>query len=50
MIIAAAIFVLVKLVNIATRKPVSNEPVVPPPPSASELLLAEIRDELRRKG
>jgi large conductance mechanosensitive channel len=50
LIIAAAIFVLVKLVTMATRKPASTVPAPPPPPSASEVLLAEIRDELRRKG
>lgn len=50
-IIAAAIFLLVKVVNIATRKPPAPVvPAAPPPPSASEVLLAEIRDELRRKG
>lgn len=53
LIIAAAIFLLVKLVNIATRKPSAAAPAVPappPPPSPSEILLAEIRDELRRKA
>jgi large conductance mechanosensitive channel len=54
MIIAAAIFLLVKIVNIATRKAAlpaaPAAPAAPPPPSATEVLLAEIRDELRRKG
>lgn len=50
MIIAAAIFLLVKLVTIATRKHVASAPAAPPPPSTSEVLLAEIRDELRRKA
>jgi len=50
LIIAAAIFFLVKLVTVATRKPASTAPAAPPPPTPSEVLLAEIRDELRRKA
>jgi large conductance mechanosensitive channel len=48
MIIAAAIFLLVKMVTIMTRKP-AEAPAPPPAPSTEALLLAEIRDELRRK-
>ncbi|HXP90951.1 MAG TPA: large-conductance mechanosensitive channel protein MscL [Fibrobacteria bacterium] len=49
LIIAFAIFLLVKAVNVLTRKPVPAEPAVAPPPSPEALLLAEIRDELRRR-
>lgn len=51
MIIAAAIFMLVKLVNIAMRKPAAPPaPTVPPPPPADVVLLTEIRDELRKRA
>lgn len=50
MIIASAIFLLVKVVTVATRRGASEVPSPPPGPSAEALLLAEIRDELRRKG
>ena len=47
MIIAAAIFLLVKLVTTMTRRAAVAAPA--PVPSAEAVLLAEIRDELRRK-
>lgn len=51
MIIAAAIFMLVKLVNIAMRKPAAPPaPTVPPAPPADVVLLTEIRDELRKRA
>jgi large conductance mechanosensitive channel len=50
LIIAFVIFLVVKGVNILTRKSVPAEPAAPPPPSAEALLLAEIRDELRKRA
>ena len=47
-IIAFAIFVVVKGLN-AMKKKEEEKPAAPPAPSKSELLLAEIRDELRKK-
>ncbi|MEK7392124.1 MAG: large-conductance mechanosensitive channel protein MscL [Fibrobacterota bacterium] len=49
LIIAAAIFILVKMVTVMTRKPA---PVAaePPPTPADVLLLTEIRDELRKRS
>jgi large conductance mechanosensitive channel len=49
LIIAAAIFILVKMVTVMTRKPA---PVAaePPPTPADVLLLTEIRDELRKRN
>jgi large conductance mechanosensitive channel len=49
-IIAGAVFLLVKIVSSVTKKPAAPEaPSVPPPPTPTEVLLAEIRDELRRR-
>jgi large conductance mechanosensitive channel len=52
LIIAWAIFVLVKLINRLKRQepkaPVA--PPAPPPPSAEVLLLTEIRDVLKARG
>jgi len=47
-IIAFAIFMLVKGIN-ALKKKEEEKPASPPAPSKSEILLAEIRDELRKK-
>jgi large conductance mechanosensitive channel len=47
-IIAFAIFMLVKGIN-ALKKKEEEKPAAPPEPSKSEILLAEIRDELRKK-
>ncbi len=47
-IIAFAIFMLVKGINSLKRKE-EEKPAAPPAPSKSEILLAEIRDELRKK-
>ncbi len=49
LIIAAAVFLLVKLVAKITRKQAA-EPAVPPPPPADVVLLTEIRDELRKRA
>jgi large conductance mechanosensitive channel len=47
---ALAIFVLIKLLNSAKRKPAVVAPPPPPPPTKEELLLAEIRDILKARG
>lgn len=46
-IIAAAIFLVVKLVNTMMRKH-AEEPAAPPEPTTSEKLLMEIRDSLKK--
>jgi large conductance mechanosensitive channel len=50
LIIAFVIFLVMKAVNVLTRKPAPAEPAAAPPPSPEALLLAEIRDELRRRA
>ena len=53
MIIAAAIFLLVKIVMIASRKAQAAEAAAPAPepvPDPQVVLLTEIRDALRTKG
>jgi large conductance mechanosensitive channel len=47
-IIAFAIFMVVKGIN-SMKKKEEEKPAAPPAPSKEELLLAEIRDELRKK-
>ena len=47
-IVAFAIFLVVKGMN-SLRKRQEEAPAAPPPPSAQETLLAEIRDLLRHK-
>jgi len=47
-IIAFAIFMLIKGIN-SLKKKEEEKPSAPPAPTKSELLLAEIRDELRKK-
>jgi len=47
-IVAIAIFVVVKLINTARRKP-DPVPAVPPAPSRDQELLMEIRDALRAR-
>ncbi len=47
LIIAMAIFMMIRLINRLSRKEVPA-PVAPPPPSAEVLLLTEIRDLLRK--
>jgi len=50
-IVALAVFLLVKGINTLKRKEAAapTPPAVPPAPSPSELLLTEIRDLLKRK-
>lgn len=48
LIVAFAIFLMIKLMNTLKKKEVAK-PAAPPPPSKEELLLAEIRDILKRK-
>ena len=47
-IIAFAIFMVVKAMN-SMKKKEEEKPAAPPVPSKEEVLLAEIRDELRKK-
>ena len=47
LIIAACVFLLVKVVNQIKREP-SPAPPAPPEPTRSEVLLAEIRDALKK--
>ncbi|HEV7299747.1 MAG TPA: large-conductance mechanosensitive channel protein MscL [Tepidisphaeraceae bacterium] len=48
LIVALAIFAVVKLINIARRKP-DPAPAAPPAPSRDQELLMEIRDALRAR-
>lgn len=48
LIVAAAVFALVKVINMAKKKE-EAKPAVPPAPSNQELLLTEIRDILKSK-
>jgi large conductance mechanosensitive channel len=47
LIVAFAIFLIIKAIVIARRKEV-NAPVVPPAPTKEEILLTEIRDLLKK--
>ncbi|XBS69439.1 large-conductance mechanosensitive channel protein MscL [Acerihabitans sp. KWT182] len=47
-IVALAVFCVVKLINSMHRKQ-EEEPTAPPPPSAEETLLTEIRDLLKQQ-
>ncbi len=49
LIVAFAVFMLVKAYN-KTEKKKEEAPAAPPAPSKEEVLLAEIRDELRKRG
>lgn len=49
LIVAFAVFMLVKLVNMLRRQE-AEAPAEPPAPTPSETLLAEIRDLLKKKG
>ena len=49
LIVAFAVFILVKGLNAAKRKE-EEKPAEPPAPPAQEVLLAEIRDLLKRRG
>ncbi len=48
LIVAFVLFLVVKQINRFKRKEAAGE-VAPPPPTRTELLLAEIRDELKRQ-
>ena len=48
-IVALVVFLLVKLVNSLRRQDAVAPPAEPPAPTPTELLLAEIRDELRKR-
>jgi large conductance mechanosensitive channel len=47
---AAAIFLLVKGINMLRRHHEEQKKIDPPPPSKEEVLLTEIRDLLRNRG
>jgi large conductance mechanosensitive channel len=47
LIVAAALFVIVKGIN-TMKKPAAAAPAAPPPPSAEVVLLTEIRDALKK--
>jgi large conductance mechanosensitive channel len=47
MIVAFAVFVLVKGANTLRRKEAANPPATPPAPTREEILLTEIRDAIR---
>jgi len=49
LIVAAAVFILIKQVNLFLRKK-PPEPAAPPPPSPEVELLKEIRDLLKSRG
>ncbi len=49
LIVAFAVFILVKGLNAAKRKE-EEKPAAPPKPPAQEVLLAEIRDLLKQRG
>ena len=49
LIVAFVVFLIVKLVNSIRRKDAEAPPAVPPAPTPTEILLAEIRDELKNK-
>jgi len=49
LLIALALFVLIKGINRLKRPPAPAAPAAPPPPPRSEQLLQEIRDLLARK-
>jgi len=48
-LLALIIFMMVKAVNSLRRRQAEAPPAVPPAPTPTEVLLAEIRDELRRR-
>lgn len=48
LIVAFAIFLVIKAMNTLKRKE-EEQPAAPPPPSSEEKLLAEIRDLLKRR-
>lgn len=48
LIIAAAIFMVIKVMNVAKKKE-AEAPAAPPAPSNEEVLLGEIRDLLKKK-
>ncbi|MBN2270498.1 MAG: large conductance mechanosensitive channel protein MscL [Sedimentisphaerales bacterium] len=48
-IIAFAVFVVIKLMNLA-RKKETEQPAAPPPPTKEEQLLGEIRDILKARN
>jgi large conductance mechanosensitive channel len=50
LIVAAAVFLMVKAINTLKRKQEAAPPATPPAPTPTELLLGEIRDLLKARG
>ena len=50
LILAFAVFVVVRMVNNMKKKQAAEEAAAPAPPPAQEVLLAEIRDLLKKDG
>lgn len=50
LIVAAAVFAMVKAINTLKRKQEAAPPAAPPAPTPTETLLAEIRDLLKAKA
>ncbi len=48
-IVAVALFIVIKGINVMTRK-AANEPPPPAPPTPEVVLLTEIRDQLAKRG
>jgi large conductance mechanosensitive channel len=48
-IVAVALFLLIKGINVLNRKP-PEKPAEPPPPSPEVALLTQIRDQLAKRG
>lgn len=48
-IVAVALFIVIKGINVMTRK-AAKEPPAPAPPTPEVVLLTEIRDELAKRG
>ncbi len=49
LIVAAALFVVIKGINTMNRKPKAAAPAEPPPPSQEVVLLTQIRDQLAKR-
>src|SRR5208283_6227020 len=50
LIVAVALFVVIKGINTLNEKPEAAPAAAPPPPSPEVVLLTEIRDQLAKRG